>query len=56
MLFKKKNLECADGYFNKDCSGTCGYCVNGEVCEKSEGRCLNGCTTNYQQPLCKGIK
>lgn len=56
LCFLKIILECADGYFNKDCSGTCGNCVNGEVCEKNEGRCLNGCMTNYQQPLCKGMK
>lgn len=56
IIISKNILECADGYFNKDCSGTCGYCVNGEVCEKTGGHCLNGCKTNYQQPLCKGIK
>lgn len=56
IIISKNILECADGYFHNDCSGTCGYCVNGEVCEKTGGHCLNGCMTNYQQPLCKGIK
>lgn len=48
-------VECADGFYNKNCSGICGACVNDEVCEKTNGICENGCKTNFQGPLCQGI-
>lgn len=48
-------VECADGFYNKNCSGICGVCVNDEVCEKTNGICENGCKTNFQGPLCQGI-
>lgn len=46
--------ECLDGFYNTQCSGVCGSCVNGDVCEKIGGHCVNGCMENYQGPLCRG--
>lgn len=48
LKFDKLNLkrffvECVDGFYNINCSGICGSCVNGEICEKHEGHCVNGC-------------
>lgn len=48
-------LECVDGFYDKNCSGICGFCVNDEVCEKVSGHCLNGCTTDFKEPMCQGI-
>lgn len=47
--------ECLDGFYNTQCSGVCGACVNGDVCEEVRGHCKNGCMQNYQEPLCQGI-
>lgn len=47
--------ECVDGFYNTQCSGVCGACINGDVCEKVEGHCISGCMPNYQEPLCEGI-
>lgn len=46
--------ECLDGFYNTQCSGVCGSCVNGDVCEKIGGHCVNGCMENYQGALCRG--
>lgn len=55
MNLKRFFVECVDGFYNINCSGICGSCVNGEICEKHEGHCVNGCKTHYKEPLCKGI-
>lgn len=47
-------VECADGFYNKNCSGTCGFCRNDEVCNKVTGYCINGCKSNYKDPFCQG--
>lgn len=48
-------VECLDGFYNKQCSGVCGSCLLGNICDKIDGHCANGCSTNYQEPLCQGI-
>lgn len=52
LILKYFFVECVDGFYNINCSGICGFCVNGEVCEKYEGYCLNGCKINYREFLC----
>lgn len=48
-------IECADGHYNALCSGTCGHCLNEQVCDKYDGSCLSGCKPNFDSPLCQGI-
>lgn len=47
--------DCIDGFYNRNCSGRCGSCVNDGVCDKISGHCTNGCQANYLQSLCQGI-
>lgn len=54
VYFHTTVAECLDGFYNTQCSGVCGFCVNGDVCEKIGGHCVNGCMENYQGPLCRG--
>lgn len=46
--------ECADGHYNALCSGTCGHCLNEQICDKYDGSCTSGCTYNFDFPLCQG--
>lgn len=48
--------ECEDGNYNSACSGTCGHCLNGTICNKDTGHCLTGCMDHSKYPLCQGIK
>lgn len=48
-------IERADGHYNALCSGTCGHCLNEQVCDKYDGSCLSGCKPNFDSPLCQGI-
>lgn len=46
---------CENGFYNANCTGRCGHCQNGQVCDKESGNCLNGCSSNFQKPLCQGV-
>lgn len=46
--------ECADGHYNALCYGTCGHCLNKQVCDKYDGSCPSGCKPNFDSPLCQG--
>ncbi|XP_061170432.1 receptor-type tyrosine-protein phosphatase epsilon-like [Saccostrea echinata] len=45
-------IECADGYYDKNCSAQCGNCLEG-FCNKKDGRCLSDCKLNWKEPLCQ---
>lgn len=47
--------ECADRFYNINCSGICGFCINDEICDKNNGSCPNGCLEHFKDPLCQGI-
>ncbi|XP_062584810.1 protein draper-like [Saccostrea cucullata] len=44
--------ECADGYYDVNCSAQCGNCLQG-FCDKKNGNCLSGCKPNWKEPLCQ---
>ena len=47
--------ECVDGYFGFNCSTRCevDICKGSDVCNKTNGECLNGCKyPGYQVPEC----
>ena len=46
--------ECEDGFYDSDCSSTCGRCLNGEYCDKITGHCLRGCQSHFHPPFCQG--
>lgn len=46
---------CQDGFYNASCTAECGHCLHGEVCDKQDGTCMNGCSSNFLPPLCQGI-
>lgn len=48
-------LVCKDGFYNSNCSGECGKCLNETVCNKFSGTCVIGCKFNFRPPLCQGI-
>lgn len=48
-------LECEGGYYDNICRSVCGQCINGEMCDKYNGTCVNGCEPNFKTPLCQGI-
>lgn len=48
-------VECRDGFYNVTCNQQCGNCNEGKPCDKINGICLNGCSPQFQPPLCKGI-
>lgn len=47
-------VECAGGFYNHTCTGVCGHCVNGELCNKNTGHCVSGCSKHFRYPLCQG--
>lgn len=47
-------LECVDGFYNASCTGECGHCLYEELCNKVNGHCPRGCTSNFQAPFCQG--
>lgn len=47
-------LECVNGFYNASCTGICGQCISAQLCDKVNGYCPNGCTSNFQAPLCQG--
>lgn len=47
-------LECVDGFYNASCTGECGHCLYEELCDKVNGHCLVGCSSNFQAPFCQG--
>jgi hypothetical protein len=44
---------CADGSFGINCKEVCGYCSKKVFCNKTNGRCANGCESTYSPPMCK---
>lgn len=48
-------LVCQDGFYNATCSAKCGHCIRRELCEKHDGTCINGCSQNFEPPLCQGM-
>lgn len=55
LHYLKLSIECKDGFYNVNCTERCGHCTNSEVCDKQNGSCVNGCSQNFQMPLCQGI-
>lgn len=53
LFFKIK--VCKNGFYNANCTGRCGHCQNGQACDKENGNCLNGCSSNFQTPFCQGV-
>lgn len=51
-----KYLECVDGRFGDNCTGTCGHCSDLHDCQKSDGICLTGCTLGYDYHKDNGCK
>lgn len=47
--------ECEDNFYGDLCKYRCGHCKNGEICDKNNGNCHQGCIPYYQQPKCEGI-
>lgn len=62
MLYNKKDLspfsvlilECSNHFYGSDCTISCGHCRNGDVCNKVNGRCPNGCQNNWDGEKCDG--
>lgn len=46
---------CENGFYNANCTGRCGHCQNGQACDRESGNCFNGCSSNFQKPLCQGV-
>ena len=44
--------ECETGYFGRNCTEVCGFCIDGEPCHNVEGTCKNGCDQGYQGLTC----
>lgn len=40
-------LECDLNMFGKKCISNCGYCVNNEMCNYIDGKCMNGCVNGF---------
>lgn len=53
-MFSYMFLECVDGFYNASCTGECGHCLYEELCNKVNGHCPTGCTSNFKAPLCQG--
>ena len=47
-------LVCINGYYGGSCENNCGYCLDGEQCDKQNGICIRGCQPHFLHPLCKG--
>lgn len=45
-------LECEEEYYGIICSLKCGYCVNGEICDKYIGICNGGCVLYFLMLYC----
>lgn len=44
--------DCKDGKYGKNCSISCGNCLESEQCNHINGICMNGCDSGYQGFLC----
>ena len=53
LVFVINCLECESGYFGRDCTSTCGHCLNESQCHRGNGSCLNGCSAGYIGSFCK---
>ena len=47
-------IDCANGYYDRNCSKLCGHCKDNSPCNKINGACESGCMPNFQSPMCKG--
>ena len=54
LIFKLLLVECSDGYYGNDCHTTCGYCLQGRVCNRLNGTCDHGCINHFKEPTCAG--
>lgn len=45
-------LECDLNMFGKNCRSNCGYCVNNEMCNYIDGKCINGCVNGFYWLKC----
>ena len=39
--------ECDGKMFGKDCTESCGKCLNNDQCHHVNGSCVNGCSPGY---------
>lgn len=53
-MFSYIFLECVDGFYSASCTRLCGHCINAQLCDKVNGHCPGGCTSNFKAPLCQG--
>ena len=47
------SAECAPRKYGQNCTRTCGFCNNNEVCDHVTGNCTR-CVDNREMPLCQG--
>lgn len=45
-------LACMHGYYGKNCTKTCGHCLNNDICDNINGTCTNGCNEGFKGDLC----
>ena len=46
-------IECSDGSYGQDCSGSCGSCAGGNAaCNHVDGTCAGGCGPGWTTGLC----
>ncbi|XP_048256546.1 uncharacterized protein LOC124121515 [Haliotis rufescens] len=45
--------ECSSGTFGDKCSGSCGACLDSELCHRVNGTCPRGCSEGWSGHLCK---
>lgn len=46
-------VACEKGYYGRECSYTCGHCLDKNECFHTNGTCLSGCEFGYIGDLCK---
>ena len=55
LIWTKDNFSiivCSDGTYGLECQYNCGYCINQEVCNKTNGTCHNGCQEGFSGATC----
>ncbi|XP_046340500.2 multiple epidermal growth factor-like domains protein 10 [Haliotis rufescens] len=45
--------DCSSGTFGDKCSGSCGACLDSELCHRVNGTCPRGCSDGWSGHLCK---
>lgn len=57
MMNFKKNAECQQGHYGKDCSQKCSVNCNVEdQCDRTNGQCDNGCKSGWTGNTCDQSK